>query len=49
MSCYFEKFFFDAQVVGTRKECDRLNCDGKHIEFTLLFHKVNNEYFLLSE
>ena len=45
MSCYFEKCCFDAQEVGTQKECDRLSCDGKHTEFTLLFHKKNNQYF----
>ena len=45
MSCYFEKCCFDAQVVGTQKECDKLSCDGKHTEFSLLFHKINNEYF----
>ena len=45
MSCYFEKCCFDAQVVGTEKECDKLSCDGKNTEFSLLFHKVNNEYF----
>ena len=44
MPCYFKKSCFDAQVVGTQKECDILNCDGKHTEFTLFFHKVNNEY-----
>ena len=37
MSCFFEKCCFDAQVVGTQKECDRLNRDGKHTEFTLFF------------
>ena len=45
MPCYFKKCYFDAQVVGTQKECDILNCDGKLTEFTLFFHKVNNEYF----
>ena len=39
MSRYFEKYCFDAQEVGTQKECDRLSCDGKHTEFTLFFNK----------
>ena len=45
MSCYFKKYCFDAQEVGTRKECDRLSCDGKHTEFALFFHEKNNQYF----
>ena len=32
-------------MIGKRAECDRLSCEGKHTEFTLFFHKVNNEYF----
>ena len=39
MSCYFEKCCFDAQEVGTQKECDRLSLDGKHTELTLFLHK----------
>ena len=45
MSCYFEKCCFDAQEVGTQKECDIISCDGKHREFTLFLHKKNNQYF----
>ena len=45
MPCYIEKCCFDAQEVGTRKECARLSCDGKHTEFTLFFHKKNNQFF----
>ena len=45
MSYYFQKCCFEAEVIGKRAECDRLSCEGKHTEFTLFFHKVNNEYF----
>ena len=43
MSRYFEKYCFDAQEVGTQKECDRLSCDWKHTGFTLfLLKKIIN-------
>ena len=45
MSYYFQKCCFDADVIGKPTECDRLNCEGKHTEFTLFFHKVNNTSF----
>ena len=45
MSYYFQKCCFEAEVIGKRAECNRLNCDGKHAKFTLFLHKVNNEYF----
>ena len=45
ISCYFEKRCFDAQEVGTQKECDIISCDGKHTKFTLFIHKKDNQYF----
>ena len=37
-------------VVGKQTECDKLSCEGKHTEFTLFFHKVNNtSFYCLSE
>ena len=36
----------DFLLIGTRYECDRLSCKGKHMPvFNLYYHKVNNEYF----
>ena len=33
-------------MIGTRSECDRVICEGKHTPvFNLYYHKVNNEYF----
>ena len=45
MSYYFQKCCFHADVIGKGTECDRLSCEGKHTEFTLSFHKVNNTSF----
>ena len=45
MPDYFQKCCFDADVIGKRTECNRLSCEGKHTEFTLFFHKINNESF----
>ena len=42
--CY-QKCCFEADVIGKRVECDRLSCVGKHAEFTLFFHKINNASF----
>ena len=42
MSRYYEKCCFEAGIIGKRVECDRLSCVGKHTEFTLFFHKINN-------
>ena len=37
---------FDSQLIGTRSECDRLSCEGKHTPvFNFYYHKGNNEYF----
>ena len=41
----FEICCHDSVLIGTRSECDRLSCEGKHAEFNLFYHKVNNEYF----
>ena len=36
----------DSLLIGTRSECDRLSCEGKHTPVSnLYYHKVNNEYF----
>ena len=45
MPYYSQKCCFNADVIGKRTECDRLSCEGKHTEFTLFFHKINNESF----
>ena len=42
---FFHKCCFDADVIGKWTECDRLSCEGNHTEFTLFFHKTNNESF----
>ena len=41
----FEICCHDSVLIGIRSECDRLSCEGKHTEFNLFYHKVNNEYF----
>ena len=36
----------DSLLIGTRSECDRFSCQGKHLPvFNLYHHKNNNEYF----
>ena len=36
----------DSILIGTRLECDRLTCEGKHAPlFNLFHHRVNNGYF----
>ena len=47
MTYYFPKCCFEAEVIGKRAKCDRLSSDKKHTEFTLFYHKINKEYFLL--
>ena len=42
----FEICCHDSLLIGTRSECDRLSCEGKHKPlFNLYYHKANNEYF----
>ena len=41
----FEICCHDSVLIGTRSECDRFSCEGKHTEFSLFYHKVSNEYF----
>ena len=42
----FEICCHDSLLVGTRSECDRLSCEGKHKPvFNLYYHKANSEYF----
>ena len=41
----FEICCHDSVLTGSRSECDRLSCEGKHTEFNLFYHKVNSEYF----
>ena len=37
----------DSLLIGTRSECDRLQCQGKHDPvFNVFYHKVNNQFFL---
>ena len=45
MSHKFEFCCFDSELIGTRKECDRLSCEGKHTEFNLFYHQNNNKTF----
>ena len=45
MSHKFEVCCFDSELIGTRKECDRLSCEGKHTEFNLFYHQNNNKTF----
>ena len=47
MTYYFPKCCFEAEVIGKRAKCDRLSSDKKHTEFSLFYHKINKEYFLL--
>ena len=36
----------DSVLIGTRSECDRLQCQGNQDPvFNVFYHKVNNEYF----
>ena len=36
----------DSLLIGTRSECDRLQCQGKHDPvFNVFYHKVNNQFF----
>ena len=36
----------DSLLIGTRSECGRFSCQGKHMPvFNLHHHKNNNEYF----
>lgn len=45
MSHKFEVCCFDSELIGTRKECDRLSCEGKHTEFNFFYHQNNNKTF----
>ena len=45
MSHKFEVCCFDSELIGTRKECDRLSYEGKHTEFNLFYHQNNNKTF----
>ena len=45
MPHYFQKCCFETDVIAKRTECDRLSCEGKHTEFTVFHHKINNEVF----
>ena len=41
----FEVCCFNYDIVRFTSQYDRLNCEGKHTpEFTIYFHKRNNEY-----
>ena len=39
MSYYFQKYCFEAEVIGKQAECDRLICEVKDTEFTLFSTK----------
>ena len=36
---------YDSLLIGTRSECDRLNCQGKHLPLFNWYYHNNNEYF----
>ena len=37
---------YDSLLIGSRSECDRLQCQAKHDPvFNLFYHKVNNQFF----
>ena len=39
----------DSLLIGTRSECDRSQCQGKHDPvFNVFYHKVNNQFFCLN-
>ena len=41
----FEVCCFNYDTVCSTSQRDRLSCEGKHTpEFTVYFHKINNEY-----
>ena len=42
----FEICCHDSLLIGTRSECDRFTCEGKHeLVFNWYYHKANCEYF----